>query len=438
MYICVAMNNRSFRFLVPSLRIYRLFNSCFIKSFNLYIIFLSLLFSQLKLRANTLTLNTMIYHGGAGAVLNDAGETVSPNWTPTNSWPALAIRGLPLAAITVCFTHPANSTAYEMQWKGVGPDGIIYYSAVRGLGTSSAPFMVSFDSGSTNSLPDSVKKYDHFVISWQYQSRPYGQTNWSDWYTVSSTDTVLYVCLDTPLTDTCLYRTIVENACATSGATNIETAIANIWSRFSGLNFKTWNNNTLYYYKPGTTSSTNAEHFAALLVSGNGSGQCGAWSELFTQCLGVHGIDNCPIVEVVAYKNPYLLDIGFLVNNWNTNNAGTSQSGYYKWRLTFLTNYLDMVPVPAGANYGDLTSLSETQGQGSGTNSPSQKIFLRHYIVKYGTNYYDPSYGLTYNNAQNMEASSIYGFYSQETTNESGFFQIDVRRKSFHGLMFNQ
>jgi hypothetical protein len=71
----------------------------------------------------------------------------------------------------------------------------------------------------------------------------------------------------------------------------------------------------------------------------------------------------------------------------------------------------DMVPPPAGG-FGDLTNVSGSPGQGTPT--PSEKVFLFHFIVKVDANlfgvggaYFDPSYGVTYASEADFEAKAI-------------------------------
>jgi hypothetical protein len=75
-----------------------------------------------------------------------------------------------------------------------------------------------------------------------------------------------------------------------------------------------------------------------------------------------------------------------------------------------------MVPPQPGGIYGDVTSLNTLAGQN--TSPPSEKMFGSHYIVKVNSSlysfgqgpYFDPSYGVTYLDANDMELKAIDGY----------------------------
>jgi hypothetical protein len=72
-----------------------------------------------------------------------------------------------------------------------------------------------------------------------------------------------------------------------------------------------------------------------------------------------------------------------------------------------------MVPAQPGGVYADVTSLSTLPGQNSAP--PSEKIFASHFFVQVSLPsvtppYYDPSYGVTYMNAQDFEKKAVAGY----------------------------
>jgi len=75
-----------------------------------------------------------------------------------------------------------------------------------------------------------------------------------------------------------------------------------------------------------------------------------------------------------------------------------------------------MVPAQPAGIYGDLASLDSLPGQN--TSPPSEKMFGSHYIVKvigsfYSPGqgpYFDPSYGATYVDANDMEFKAVSGY----------------------------
>ena len=67
-----------------------------------------------------------------------------------------------------------------------------------------------------------------------------------------------------------------------------------------------------------------------------------------------------------------------------------------------------MVPVPPGGVYGELTNAAGVRGKNSPT--PSQKLFGRHFFLRYKSTYYDASYGVTYTGAKNFEQKALDGY----------------------------
>ena len=98
--------------------------------------------------------------------------------------------------------------------------------------------------------------------------------------------------------------------------------------------------------------------------------------------------------------------------------------------LKFATNETDMVPIPSGSMYGDLQSLTTIQGQNS--YPPSEKAFGCHYIRKYqnGTNvvYYDPSYGVTYNDTNDFQLKAVDGYANDYGLFTNGYRYISTKQ----------
>jgi len=82
--------------------------------------------------------------------------------------------------------------------------------------------------------------------------------------------------------------------------------------------------------------------------------------------------------------------------------------------MTFSAIVGEMQPPPATSTtypkgvYGDFGNLTTHKGQN--TAPPLEKVFQNHYIVQYGTGYYDPSYGVTYTGANDFENKSVQGY----------------------------
>jgi hypothetical protein len=125
----------------------------------------------------------------------------------------------------------------------------------------------------------------------------------------------------------------------------------------------------------------------------------------------------------------------FLVKDWtfNQESGAPPDPGMadYKWRIVFNQMATDagdfMVPKQPGDTYGDLTSLSTLPGQN--TAPPSEKVFAAHFIVKVtlagvSPSYYDPSYGVTYMDANDFENKALNGYMKAASGDPSNVFRV--------------
>jgi len=194
-------------------------------------------------------------------------------------------------------------------------------------------------------------------------------------------DNKRYVTLGKPINGTPLRETIYELACKNKEATNDGECITNTWASFSGRNVNAWSapdtfDRTLYYYR---TSDGDLVTSAVGMLENlpppsapntRNQGQCGAWADMFHQALRINGVPNNlvlvePPLPVSGYSN---------FSHFGVKNIGFSGTSPYT--LT------DLDPAVAGI-----------PGQNIAT--PQAKLFILHYVVKAGSSYYDPSYGVT-------------------------------------------
>jgi hypothetical protein len=209
---------------------------------------------------------------------------------------------------------------------------------------------------------DSLKvDYLNLFLEWQLKS-PNAQF---DWKTTGYSTNKLYVTLNDPTGPK--LETLYELACQNKGATNDSTCITNTWQSFSGRNVKAWyapNSFTrkLYYYK--TYNGDNKTNAESMLRNSYDQGQCSAWADMFQKTLKINGV-----VSDLILVNPPTGYEGFGVKNIDF--SGTS---------------------PYSQTDLDITKVG-IPGQNMPT--PHAKLFGLHYIVKAGSTYYDPSYGVT-------------------------------------------
>jgi len=230
-----------------------------------------------------------------------------------------------------------------------------------------------------------------------------------------------YVCLTNPTSVPTLYHTVVHLACSAGHATNEAQAVSNSWSQLAGHNFKTWDDQTLYYYhyRDGAGFSGTPTTVGELLSTSNGN--CVAWMELFRNALSVNGVTS----DRIWIESP--VSIGFLVKDWTDDGTPIyTNTPPYNWQLRLPTNAFTMVPAPTSSVYGDLTSLTNLPGQNS--SPPSEKFFGNHRIARYDNVYYDPSYGVIFSSSNDFYSVAVYGCAHDEgdSTASNGIYRVKL------------
>lgn len=382
--------------------------------------------------ANAVTLVSMAYWSGS-RVCDDAGNPYPvPEWTPAANYPRLCVRNTPLILWPISVTNTFSAETYYIQFQGIDSYGMVLRDGSDeeiGIQLAQVPCFSFMATSGTNRLPDYTDARIPYVITWKCRTSPdVLPRQWTGWSTFGTTSNPLYVCLAAPSTSP-LYRTVVHNACKNGGAATEQQAFDRTWLAFNGCVTKTWNGQTLYYYQPGTTFAQNFSTLADLLT--NRRGQCGAWREFMLACLGVHNIGAIPVRVEPSHNPPNQDDDGMVVKKWSEDNAGSPPPPYL-WKISFPSGTKGEM-VPGGPDYGDLTSEPSIAGQGTAGSCPSEKIFGVHLILKYGSQYYDPSYSKYYTSSNHMESVAIYGFCDD---NRPGS-EIQVRRAGTSGLFFN-
>jgi hypothetical protein len=141
--------------------------------------------------------------------------------------------------------------------------------------------------------------------------------------------------------------------------------------------------------------------------------------------LGVNGISS-EFVQIHANDMT-----GFIVKDFTFGTASFPTAAEFKWKMLFNPAAIAagdlMVPKQPGNLYGDLTSLSTLAGQN--TSPPSEKVFGAHFIVKVSLSgvspsYYDPSYGVTYNGADDFENKAVDGYLIHVPGDASNAFRV--------------
>jgi len=259
---------------------------------------------------------------------------------------------------------------------------------------------------------------NNFQIAWTYRLKNSGMPPSAG----MSTHT-LYVTLAAAIAGTNIYRTSLKLSVPTGGDMTADAVFNTTWGDFAGpANVKNWNGDNLYYYRPppGGGGFGSVCEVDDLLRSGNGSGQCNSWATFLQNAIAIHGIASDHI-EVTATDGR-----NFMVKNWAVAAAAMPagcETPAGQPTIEFDAGFGEMVPSPNGAAstvYCDYQSNAGLPGQNTPT--PSEKVFIRHFIIKYtkmgqdcttSDCYYDPSYGVTFRNEAGFQSNAVYAFVRQ-------------------------
>ncbi len=219
---------------------------------------------------------------------------------------------------------------------------------------------------SAANLPNEVVCFDNVNIPWQ--ANPGG----SGWSPAGSSNHVFYVVLGDP-SGTPAYWTLLDISCRAAHGQTVEAAlVTHCFNPFKSRSLaRKRDGHVLTYWNPNTTRATNTQQ---LLAQSNGSGQCGAWSEFLIDMYKCHGITSADKILVVRTLAAHSSATeGFLVKNWTFVGSG---SGAAPWTHKMGTECQEQPGIPGQEN----------------PNPPP--AFFNHFIVKYGSNLFDPSYGV--------------------------------------------
>jgi len=352
----------------------------------------------------TITVQSVTYHDGITIKKDDgSGNYPTPHYSAANSSPtAYPCTSFPKATLVLSFTPPDSSGYFSIN--GTASDNVTFPTRTQQFKDPNSATYTVQDYYSSD-LPANVHKITSVV--WKYNLNGTQQPN-----TEAGTSTnPIYVTLRNPTT-TELFHTVLEHACSPGGATTDAQVISNSWSKFSSRTTKNHAGENLHYYKPNIAFAANQNFTVGDLLK-NKNGRCGAWADFFMAVLRANGV-TCTLTDVSVKGNPYSNDLGFAIQNINESNTGTSGDPLYKWWTKSTNagavNYFELVGFGLS---GDLAyNVVGISGQNAST--PAEKFFGNHKVVLAGTAaepYYDPSYGVTYADAPDMEWKSVTKFF---------------------------
>ena len=307
---------------------------------------------------------------------------------------------------------------------GNGPDSLAFLEdAEYQVSVSSAGGVTTISIAGhvcSSSLKDEVFRYRSFPVTWEV-SVDQGTT----WRPAGTTENEVFIVWDEPLTTP--YRTLLYLGCQNGGSSEA-SIISGTWSSFGGTsptNVCAWDNspNTpeeqrgytrkLYYYKPwDTTAATTAG-----LLSGE-NGDCTAWATMFVDALAVNHLTYTSPIKLFQPSS----GAGLIVKTWTFSGAGTSGDPVFPYKLLWGTPQ-----IVNGDSYNLLqgSEVDYTTGVAGQNQSKPASLFNYHKVVKIGTTYYDPSYGVTYNDGvAQFESANVSGSLVHKSGSEWNAKQV--------------
>ncbi len=136
---------------------------------------------------------------------------------------------------------------------------------------------------------------------------------------------------------------------------------------------------------------------------------------------------------------------GILINNWEPliDKHADSPTDEYKWKFRF-SQGASMFPPLMFNIYGNLANGIGIAGQNTVT--PLEKAFLDHFIVKISDTqtataylpYYDPSYGITYQDEEEFEKKAVFGYFSDFAQDDDpSDWWVRRRKEQENNILFN-
>ncbi len=332
-----------------------------------------------------------ITFGGNHVVEKDTlGNFPSPEWrrgrAAADNSPVCYARNTPVS-MTAKFDvtrQPSASETVEVRGRGTFGSATLEFLSSITVSPGDVEVTVSGLASATN-LPNQVACYDPANITWEANPAATG------WAGAGSSSHLCYVVLGAP-SGTPAYWTLLDISCrGAQGQTTENGLVTNAYAPFQSRSLtRKRDSHGLTYWNPTTTTCMNTH---ALLASGDGSGQCGSWSEFLIDMFKCHGVTNADKILVVRTLAAHSSATeGFLVKNWSFAGAGSH-------------------PAPWTHLMG--SECSNLPGVAGQRNPEPPPAFFNHFIVKHDTHFYDPSYGSAPIGTQSVwENGSIDGLFN--------------------------
>jgi hypothetical protein len=298
------------------------------------------------------------------------GNFGAPEWlrgrAAADNSPVCYTRNTPVSLSAKFDVTRAPSAAEMVQVRGRGTFGSATLEWTGSVTVSPGDTEVTVSGlSSAVHLPNEVACFDPAPISWEANPTATG------WAGAGASSHLVYVVLGNP-SGTPAYWTLLDISCrGAAGQSTEANVVTHAYAPFQSRSLtRKRDGQGLTYWNPTSTTCTNTQ---LLLASSDGSGQCGSWSEFLIDMLKCHGITAADKILVVRSLAAHSSGSeGFLVKNWNFIGSGSKPA---PWTHVMGTECVNQPGVP---------------GQ---RNPDPPPAFFNHFIVRYGGQFYDPSYG---------------------------------------------
>jgi hypothetical protein len=306
--------------------------------------------------------------------------------------------------------------------RGWGSDGINFPATNAVIDSGSHEIYPSSPISASSAFPSSTTNFynpwdrtpNPFAISWEVSF-----DGGSTWESAGTSETPIFVSLAAPVSGVALLYTTVFTALYVTGSTTSDEAFFATWDMFAGpADVETWNGRQLYYYQTGKSFIDIPQNQTTSQFLQLGTGRCGTWQQFFMDCLHVNGITTAVPTSVDLLSSSSSSYNAFFVKSWSSSG---STGNYYNSTAFSGANWNEMSSWPG--TYNQLTSGTGIPGQNTAT--PSEKFWGDHAIVRYGSTWYDPSYGVTYNSEADFQTKAIAYFGTHITGCSYSFVQVD-------------
>jgi hypothetical protein len=266
--------------------------------------------------------------------------------------------------------------------------------------------------------------FDPMKIDWKFSYKG-NRTK-----TIGTSKHKVYITRDKPVDRDSVFLTLLHLATSNPGAFSQAEVVEKTWELFKkpigGIpSVKAWNGDKFIYYPEERGFNDflirDAEDFLKQRV-----GPCAPFAALLANSLRINNLT----VEYAAVQTKD--NSRFMIDNWDFEKQSFPKEDRFQFYLTDEGGgEHGMVPHPS--SYGDLVNKPGLPGQN--TQTPSEKVFRKHYIVDLssvsglkGHRYYDPSYGITFKDADHFEREVVFGYAYKGDRTDSGDISYQVQQ----------